>query len=75
MQFSEEIKALRRAFDVSRGRARYATIRDRVVSSARVDGIHLCQLIAAMLIASIGLNTNSTEAVIGAMLICPLMGS
>lgn len=75
MQFSEAIKALRRAFDVSRGRARYATIRDRVVSSARVDGIHLCQLIAAMLIASIGLNTNSTEAVIGAMLICPLMGS
>ena len=62
-------------FDVSRGRARYSTIRDRVVSAAKVDAIHLCQLIAAMLIASIGLNIDSTEAVIGAMLICPLMGS
>ena len=62
-------------FDVSKGRAKYSTIRDRIVSSARIDGIHACQLIAAMLIASIGLNINSTEAIIGAMLICPLMGS
>ncbi len=28
-----------------------------------------------MLIASIGLNVDSTEAIVGAMLICPLMGS
>ncbi len=68
-------EVLRDAFDVSRGRAKYATIRERIISAARVDGIHLCQLISAMLIASIGLNINSTEAVIGAMLVCPLMGS
>ena len=68
-------QALRKAFDVSRGRAKYSTIRDRINDAARIDGIHLCQLIAAMIIASIGLNTDSTEAVIGAMLICPLMGS
>ena len=68
-------KALRDAFDVSKGRAKFSTIRERIVSAARVDGIHLCQLIAAMIIASVGLNINSTEAVIGAMLICPLMGS
>ena len=67
--------ALHRAFDVSRGRAKYSTIRERITSGSRIDGIHLCQLISAMTIASIGLNTNSTEAVIGAMLICPLMGS
>lgn len=67
--------ALRHAFDVNRGRAKYSTIRERIVNAARIDGIHLCQLIAAMIIASVGLNTNSTEAVIGAMLICPLMGS
>lgn len=68
-------KTVAKMLDVSRGRARYATIRDRVTDGVRIDGIHLCQLIAAMIIASIGLNTNSTEAVIGAMLICPLMGS
>ena len=65
----------REAFDMHKGRAKYSTIRDRILGSARLDGIHMFQLIAAMLIASIGLNTNSTEAVIGAMLICPLMGS
>ena len=66
---------MRGAFDVTTGRAKYATIRERVVSAARVDGIHLCQLMAAMVIASIGLNIDSTEAIIGAMLICPLMGA
>ena len=68
-------KAVSRVFNVSKGRAKYSTIRDRVSAEARIDGIHLCQLIAAMVIASVGLNTNSTEAIIGAMLICPLMGS
>ncbi len=63
------------AFDVTKGRAKYATIRERVSTAAKIDGIHLCQLMAAMVIASIGLNINSTEAIIGAMLICPLMGS
>lgn len=75
MEARRILEVTRDAFDVSRGRARYATIRERIIAAARIDGIHLCQLISAMLIASIGLNINSTEAVIGAMLICPLMGS
>lgn len=62
-------------FSVARGRADLGVINDRIESAARIDGIHMLQLICAMLIASIGLNINSTEAVIGAMLICPLMGS
>jgi uncharacterized hydrophobic protein (TIGR00271 family) len=45
------------------------------VNGARLDGTHLCILVVAMLIACIGLNTNSTEAIVGAMLICPLMNS
>lgn len=57
------------------GRARYEVIKERITAGARIDGIHLCLLIVAMLIASIGLNVNSTEAIVGAMLICPLMGS
>ena len=68
-------KTVRGFFNVSDGRARYKTIRKRILESATIDGIHISQLIAAMIIASIGLNTDSTEAVIGAMLICPLMGS
>lgn len=66
---------LRSFFNISEGRARYKTIRKRITEGSTIDGIHVCQLIAAMLIASIGLNVDSTEAVIGAMLICPLMGS
>lgn len=62
-------------FNLSDRRARYRTIRKRIHEGAKIDGIHICQLIAAMLIASIGLNIDSTEAIIGSMLICPLMGS
>lgn len=62
-------------FNMKKGRASYKAISKRIMGAARIDGIHMCQLMAAMLIASIGLNVDSTEAVIGAMLICPLMGS
>lgn len=65
----------RRIFNVREGRASYEEIRRRFVNGSRLDGTHICILIVAMLIASIGLNTNSTEAIVGAMLICPLMGS
>lgn len=69
------ISMLRDFFNIGRGKADYAVIRGRIQDGARIDGIHVLQLIAAILIASIGLNLNSTEAVIGAMLICPIMES
>ena len=50
-------------------------IRKRFVNGARLNGNHLCILIVAMVIACIGLDTNSDIAIVGAMLICPLMGS
>lgn len=76
MRMQKIKESLASTLDIAgRGRAKYSTIRERIQDAARVDGIHLCQLIAAMIIASIGLNTDSTEAIIGAMLICPLMGS
>ena len=68
-------ETLAQFFSVARGRADLSVIDERIESAAVIDGIHMLQLICAMLIASIGLNINSTEAVIGAMLICPLMGS
>ena len=66
---------LERAFNIREGRAPYHVIRKRFVNGARLTGSHLCILIIAMLIASIGLDIDSDIAIVGAMLICPLMGS
>ena len=66
---------LKRAFNIREGRAPYHVIRKRFVNGARLTGTHLCILIIAMLIASIGLDIDSDIAIVGAMLICPLMGS
>jgi uncharacterized hydrophobic protein (TIGR00271 family) len=68
-------RRLRNLLNIREGRASYLVIRRRFVNGARLDGTHLCILVVAMLIACIGLNTNSTEAIVGAMLICPLMNS
>ncbi|UUZ54174.1 hypothetical protein LP419_38235 [Massilia sp. H-1] len=40
----------------------------------RIGGTNLWVLFFAILIASVGLNVNSTAVIIGAMLISPLMG-
>lgn len=68
-------RSIRGFFRLHKGRVRHKEFKKRITDGAAIDGIHVCQLIAAMIIASIGLNVDSTEAVIGAMLICPLMGS
>ena len=64
-----------RTFNIREGRAPYHIIRKRFVNGARLTGTHLCILIVAMIIACIGLDTDSDIAIVGAMLICPLMGS
>ena len=64
---------LKQAFNIREGRAPYHVIRKRFVNGARLTGSHLCILIIAMLIASIGLDIDSDIAIVGAMLICPLM--
>ena len=46
------------------------SIRDAV----SFKGTNLLILVLAIFIASLGLNTNSTAVIIGAMLISPLMG-
>lgn len=68
-------KFMRRTFNIRENRAPYHAIRKRFVNGARLTGTHLCILIVAMVIACIGLDTNSDIAIVGAMLICPLMGS
>lgn len=68
-------RALRRIFNIREGRAPYHVIRRRFLNGARLTGTHICILIIAMIIACVGLDTNSDIAIIGAMLICPIMGS
>lgn len=46
-----------------------------IIGGSNVTGTNLCILMLAILVASIGLNMNSTAVIIGAMLISPLMGS
>jgi uncharacterized hydrophobic protein (TIGR00271 family) len=66
---------IRNMFSLKEDSASNEEIRDRLLSGGKVTGTNLCVLICAMVIASVGLNTNSTAVIIGAMLISPLMGS
>ena len=50
-------------------------IKDRLLSGGRVTGTNMVVMVCAILIASVGLNTNSIPVIIGAMLVSPLMGS
>ena len=69
------MKIFGEAFSLSNDTASQDEIYDRLVGGAAIKGTNMCVLILAILIASIGLNMNSTAVIIGAMLISPLMGS
>lgn len=47
---------------------------ENIRNGAVLTGVNLWVLVGAIFIASLGLNTNSTAVIIGAMLISPLMG-
>lgn len=49
-------------------------IHDNIMSGVVFEGTNLWILMIAIVIASVGLNVNSTAVIIGAMLISPLMG-
>ena len=66
---------LREAFSLRHDTADYGEIKERIIGGGQVTGTNLCILMMAILVASIGLNMNSTAVIIGAMLISPLMGS
>ena len=65
---------LRTLFSLSGDQADNEEIRNRIAEGASLKGSAIYILIFAILIASVGLNMNSTAVVIGAMLISPLMG-
>lgn len=52
----------------------FSVVSENVEKGALFSGTNLYILFFAILVASLGLNTNSTAVVIGAMLISPLMG-
>ncbi len=54
--------------------ASYDEIENTIVSGSKLQGTNAWILMMAILVASVGLNTNSTAVIIGAMLISPLMG-
>ena len=66
---------LKTMFTLQDDMASYEEIRDRLLSGGRVTGTNMVVMMCAILIASVGLNTNSVAIIIGAMLISPLMGS
>jgi uncharacterized hydrophobic protein (TIGR00271 family) len=63
-----------RLFALHRDQAAPADIDATIRSAIQVGGTNLWILMFAIMIASVGLNVNSTAVIIGAMLISPLMG-
>ncbi len=55
--------------------ASHDEIKARIMAGGRITGTNAVILICAIIIASVGLYTSSTAAIIGAMLISPLMGT
>lgn len=75
-KLQEEWKSITRAmFSITEDTASHEEIRDRLYSGGKISGTNMCVMVCAIFIASIGLNTNSTAVIIGAMLISPLMGT
>lgn len=60
--------------DLHKGEEDKAKVLDNVVSNTSFRGANLWILACAIVVASVGLNVNSTAVIIGAMLISPLMG-
>ncbi len=67
-------QVFRSLFTLRNDMADYEEIENTIISGSKLQGTNACILMLAILVASVGLNTNSTAVIIGAMLISPLMG-
>ena len=65
---------LKKLFNLYQGEEKKEKVIEDILSNISFRGANLWILACAILIASIGLNVNSTAVIIGAMLISPLMG-
>jgi len=68
------LRELRKLFDLHGDMDEPAEIDASIRQGVKTRGTNLWILMFAILVASIGLNVNSTAVIIGAMLISPLMG-
>lgn len=66
--------SLRQRFDLEEGKEDELETIEYISKNVEFKGANLWILIFAILVASVGLNVNSTAVIIGAMLISPLMG-
>lgn len=66
---------LKSIFSIKDDVASHEEIRNRIMAGGRITGTNAVILVCAIIIASAGLYTSSTAAIIGAMLISPLMGT
>ena len=74
-QIWKELKEfIKRFLDLESDRASYNEIIETIEKGVDFRGTNLWILMFAIVVASVGLNVNSTAVVIGAMLISPLMG-
>lgn len=71
----KQINVFKQIFSIHDDLADNDIIRERMISGGKVTGTNMIVLICAIIIASIGLNMNSTAVIIGAMLISPIMGT
>ena len=63
----------RNLFDMRKDTMDHGELREMMEENTVIHGSNMWILMLAILIASIGLNVNSTAVIIGAMLISPLM--
>ena len=70
----ESLKYIKRYFNLLHDKEDEQEVIEQVRGSIVFRGTNLWILIFAILIASLGLNVNSTAVIIGAMLVSPLMG-
>lgn len=71
--FKRLLYHLRLIFSIRDDVASHEEIRERIMSGGKFRGTNMVIMICAILIASVGLNTDSVAVIIGAMLISPLM--
>jgi len=65
---------LQNRFNLEKNKEEHREVIDSIARNIFFRGTNLWVLIFAVIIASVGLNMNSTAVIIGAMLISPLMG-
>ena len=65
---------LKERFNLSENRVNEEQVVQEIRRAVEFKGVNVWVLIFAIMLASIGLNVNSTAVIIGAMLISPLMG-